>query len=145
MRSESSSHDDCFRTDAAGCMNVMKPQGIATPAPAVPNQSRHFGDRVAALAAAGRIGVTGLALPLQRARDYEGRGVSGGLGDVLLERDRELVLIGGGLGRGRGGGEGGRVVEGPAGIGKTVLLAAARDAARTQGFRVLRARGAELE
>ncbi len=37
------------------------------------------------------------------------------------------------------------MLEGPAGIGKTVLLAAARDAARGRGFRVLRGRGAELE
>jgi DNA-binding CsgD family transcriptional regulator len=37
------------------------------------------------------------------------------------------------------------VVEGPAGIGKTVLLAAARDVAGGGGFKVLRARGAELE
>ena len=37
------------------------------------------------------------------------------------------------------------VVEGPAGIGKTALLAAGRDAAEGEGFRVLRARGAELE
>ena len=37
------------------------------------------------------------------------------------------------------------VVDGPAGIGKSVLLRAARDAARGRGFRVLRARGAELE
>ncbi len=37
------------------------------------------------------------------------------------------------------------MVEGPAGIGKTVLLAASRDVAEGEGFRVLRARGAELE
>ena len=37
------------------------------------------------------------------------------------------------------------MVEGPAGIGKTVLLAAARNEAGESGFRVLRARGAELE
>ncbi len=37
------------------------------------------------------------------------------------------------------------MVEGPAGIGKTVLLAVARGAAGEEGFRVLRARGAELE
>ncbi len=37
------------------------------------------------------------------------------------------------------------MVEGPPGIGKTVLLAVARDAAEGEGFRVLRARGAELE
>src|ERR671918_71017 len=38
-----------------------------------------------------------------------------------------------------------RRVEGPAGIGKTVLLAAGWDTAERDGFRVLRARGAELE
>ena len=37
------------------------------------------------------------------------------------------------------------MVEGPAGIGKTVLLAVARDAAEGEGFRVLRACGGELE
>jgi DNA-binding CsgD family transcriptional regulator len=135
----------------------MKPQGIATPAPTAANKSlRHFGDRIAALAAEGmslrsgsaqgRTEAMGLALPvLQRARGYEGRGVSGGLGDVLLERDRQLELIEGCLGRACEARGGALVVEGPAGIGKTVLLAAARDAARARGFRVLRARGAELE
>ena len=73
------------------------------------------------------------------------RGVSGRLGDVLRERDRQLELIGGCLGRARQGRGGALMVEGPAGIGKTVLLAAARDAARSRGFRVLRARGAQLE
>src|SRR6202451_2593259 len=92
-------------------MRVMKPQGIATPAPTAANKSRrHFGDRIAALAAEGmtlrsgsaqgRTEAMGLALPvLQHARDYERRGVSGGLGDVLLERDRQLELIEGCLGR----------------------------------------------
>ena len=37
------------------------------------------------------------------------------------------------------------MVEGPAGIGKTALLAVAREVAEGEGFRVLRARGAELE
>ena len=37
------------------------------------------------------------------------------------------------------------MIEGPAGIGKTALLAAARTAAANNGMRVLRARGAELE
>ena len=64
---------------------------------------------------------------------------------LLLERDRELERIGGCLGRARQGHGGALVVEGPAGIGKTVLLAAGRDAAEGKGFRVLRARGAELE
>ncbi len=66
-------------------------------------------------------------------------------GGLLLERDRELERIGGCLGRARQGQGGALVVEGPAGIGKTVLLAAGRKLAEGQGFRVLRARGAELE
>jgi DNA-binding CsgD family transcriptional regulator len=73
------------------------------------------------------------------------RTVSGRPGDILLERDRQLERIGGCLGRARQGHGGALVVEGAAGIGKTALLAAGRDAARASGFRVLRARGAELE
>jgi DNA-binding CsgD family transcriptional regulator len=67
--------------------------------------------------------------------------------NVLLKHDRELELerIAGCLGRARQGHGSALVLEGPAGIGKTVLLAAGRDAARAEGFRVLRARGAELE
>src|ERR1700677_238901 len=127
----------------------MKSQGIATPAPAAASKSpRHFGDRIALAAegmtlrsgsAEGRTEAMGQVLPVV------GRGVSGGLGDFLLERDRQLELIGGCLGRARQGRGGALMVEGPAGIGKTVLLAAARDAARARGFRLLRARGAELE
>jgi AAA ATPase domain len=65
--------------------------------------------------------------------------------DVLLERDRELESIGGRLQDAREGHGQALVLEGPAGIGKTVLLAAGRAVAEGQGFRVLRARGAELE
>lgn len=65
--------------------------------------------------------------------------------DVLLERERELEWIGERLRRASEGQGRALVVEGPAGIGKTVLLVAARDAAQTAGFRLLRARGAELE
>ena len=64
---------------------------------------------------------------------------------LLLERDRELERIRRFLQRARQGHGGALVVEGPAGIGKTTLLAAARDTAGSEGFRVLRARGAELE
>jgi DNA-binding CsgD family transcriptional regulator len=64
---------------------------------------------------------------------------------LLLERDPELQRIAGFLQRGQQGHGGALVVEGPAGIGKTVLLAASRDVAEGEGFRVLRARGAELE
>jgi DNA-binding CsgD family transcriptional regulator len=66
-------------------------------------------------------------------------------GGLLLERDRELERIRGCLERARQGHGGALVVEGPAGIGKSVLLAAGRDLAEREGFRVLRARGAELE
>ena len=69
----------------------------------------------------------------------------GGRHGLLLERDRELERIGRCLQRAHQGHGGALVVEGPPGIGKTVLLAAARDAAGEEGFRVLRARGAELE
>jgi DNA-binding CsgD family transcriptional regulator len=64
---------------------------------------------------------------------------------LLLERDRELERIGECLQRARQGRGGALVLEGPPGIGKTVLLAVARDVAEGEGFRVLRARGAELE
>jgi len=64
---------------------------------------------------------------------------------LLLERDRQLEQIRGCLQRAREGHGKALVVEGPAGIGKTMLLAAARDLAPGEGFRVLRARGAELE
>ncbi|MBL8928079.1 MAG: AAA family ATPase [Pseudonocardia sp.] len=63
----------------------------------------------------------------------------------LLERDTEMARIAHVLTRSAGGVGGVVAVCGPAGIGKTSLLAAARDAARRQGARVLRARGAELE
>jgi DNA-binding CsgD family transcriptional regulator/transposase-like protein len=63
----------------------------------------------------------------------------------LVERDRELERIAEFLKSAQKGRGGELVVEGPAGIGKTVLLAAGRDVAVAEGFRVLRARGAELE
>ena len=63
----------------------------------------------------------------------------------LLERSEELARIESALaaaGSGRGTFV---VIEGPAGIGKTALLAAARTAAANGGMRVLRSRGTELE
>src|SRR4029077_9438813 len=62
-----------------------------------------------------------------------------------LERDWELERILRRLRLAREGRGGAVVVEGPAGIGKTVLLGRARAIAEGEGFRVLRARGAELE
>ena len=64
---------------------------------------------------------------------------------ALLERDGEVERIGQALERAREGHGSVLAVEGPAGIGKTQLLAATRAAARERGMRVLRARGAELE
>ena len=64
---------------------------------------------------------------------------------ALLERSDELAQIGSALADGREGHGRFLVVEGPAGIGKTALLAAARTAAADAGMRVLRSRGTELE
>ncbi|HSC50106.1 MAG TPA: AAA family ATPase [Gaiellaceae bacterium] len=63
----------------------------------------------------------------------------------LLERSEELARIESALSEARSGTGTLVVVEGPAGIGKTSLLAAARAAAAESGMRVLRSRGTELE
>ena len=63
----------------------------------------------------------------------------------LLERSEELARIESALAAARSGRGTFVVVEGPAGIGKTALLAAGRAAATDGGMRVLRARGTELE
>ncbi len=64
----------------------------------------------------------------------------------LLERRHELGRIEATLAEACCAGHGRFVViEGPAGIGKTTLLAAARTVAADAGMRVLRSRGAELE
>src|SRR3954447_21715253 len=66
-------------------------------------------------------------------------------GEDLLEREAELRLIGGSVGR-AGAGEGGLVVaQGHAGVGKTELLRAASELGDAAGLRVLRARGSELD
>ena len=63
----------------------------------------------------------------------------------LLDRSRELARIESALAEARSGCGRLVVVEGPAGIGKTALLAAGRTAAADRGMRVLRSRGTELE
>ena len=63
----------------------------------------------------------------------------------LLERSEELARIEAALAEARTGRGRFVVIEGPAGIGKTALLAAARTAAAEGGMRVLRSRGTELE
>jgi DNA-binding CsgD family transcriptional regulator len=65
--------------------------------------------------------------------------------EQLLERGEELARIESVLAEARAGRGTFVVIEGPAGIGKTALLATARRAAKSEGMRVLRSRGAELE
>jgi DNA-binding CsgD family transcriptional regulator/tetratricopeptide (TPR) repeat protein len=64
---------------------------------------------------------------------------------LLLERSDELARIESALDQARSGSGTFVVVEGPAGIGKTSLLAAARTMAAESGMRVLRSRATELE
>jgi DNA-binding CsgD family transcriptional regulator len=63
----------------------------------------------------------------------------------LLERDAELARLGALLGNTQAGSGSVVAVSGPAGIGKTELLAAVHRLAGDRGFRSLRARGRELE
>src|SRR5262245_32064988 len=63
----------------------------------------------------------------------------------IHERDRELATLVGALDEIPAGGGRAVVIEGAAGIGKTSLLAPARDAALERGFAVATARGTELE
>jgi len=64
---------------------------------------------------------------------------------LLLERSEELARIESALAEARSGRGTFVVIEGPAGMGKTALLAAVRTAAADGGMRVLRSRGTELE
>jgi DNA-binding CsgD family transcriptional regulator len=66
-------------------------------------------------------------------------------GPALLERTEELRRIESALARSREGSGSLLVIEGPAGIGKTAVLAAGCAAAESQGMRLLRSRGAQLE
>ena len=64
---------------------------------------------------------------------------------ALLERSDELARIESALAEARTGHGRFLVIEGPVGMGKTTLLAAARTAAAEGGIRVLRSRGTDLE
>ena len=64
---------------------------------------------------------------------------------VLLERDHELAAVSEGLALARAGAGRCLVVEGPAGIGKSALLLAARAQARDSAFDVSSGAGGELE
>lgn len=69
----------------------------------------------------------------------------GEIGVALLERERELGRIAAAIAAVQGGEGRALYVKGPAGIGKTALLDAARDLAGGAGWIVLAARGGELE
>src|SRR5690349_18705090 len=64
---------------------------------------------------------------------------------ALLERERELSTLRTLTADAAAGGSGLLVIEGPAGIGKTRLIAEARRDAARSGVNVLAARGGELE
>jgi predicted ATPase len=68
-----------------------------------------------------------------------------GPSDVVVERERELAIVGEALGEAAHGRSALVVIEGPAGIGKTRLLAEGRHFAHATGARVLVARAGELE
>lgn len=65
--------------------------------------------------------------------------------DLLVEREQELAVIEASLASARSGNGSVLLIEGPAGIGKTSLLRAARQRAADRGMAVLHARGTELE
>jgi DNA-binding CsgD family transcriptional regulator len=83
-------------------------------------------------------------LSLRGGSEFPARSVAPATGP-LLERHQELERIEAALTEARTGRGTFVVIEGPAGIGKTALLAAARTVAAESGMRVLRSRGAELE
>jgi DNA-binding CsgD family transcriptional regulator/predicted negative regulator of RcsB-dependent stress response len=64
---------------------------------------------------------------------------------ALFERDQELAALQQALAAAERGAGSRVLIEGPAGIGKSRLLAAAADLGRTRGFTVLAGRGIELE
>ena len=68
-----------------------------------------------------------------------------GPAELLLERDRELESLRSALHEAAGGGGRLALVEGPAGIGKSRLLAELRRAAQADDVLVLTPRGSELE
>ena len=65
---------------------------------------------------------------------------------LLLEREGDLVAVDAALvGARADGGGGALLIEGPAGVGKSTLLDELERRADADGFRVLRARGSEME
>jgi DNA-binding CsgD family transcriptional regulator len=68
-----------------------------------------------------------------------------GPGAPLLEREQELGALDALFGTRDGGGSGLILIEGPAGIGKSSLMAQLRERARREGVTVLAAHGSDLE
>ena len=83
-----------------------------------------------------------LSLPKQRAGQQSARIHQQ---DGLVERDREVATLTGALDDLAEGRHGLLLIEGPAGIGKTRLLAEARRLAHERSVRVLASRGSQLE
>jgi DNA-binding CsgD family transcriptional regulator len=79
------------------------------------------------------------------AEDTGARGEVTGSGDGLYERETELAVLSSALAAARSGAGGLVVIEGPAGIGKSRLLAEAGAVAEARGMTVLTARGIDLE
>ena len=67
------------------------------------------------------------------------------VGAMLLERETELAVVDDLVRRAAAGSAALAVIEGPAGIGKTQILLAARERARAAGLRELAGRGGDLE
>jgi DNA-binding CsgD family transcriptional regulator len=77
------------------------------------------------------------------AREHSSR--HGGFRRRLLERERELAIIGDGLDAARAGRGRAILIEGPPGIGKSRLAEHARASGRLEGLQALAARGSVLE
>src|SRR3954452_1796748 len=99
------------------------------------------------LAAAARVRIVDPSTIFARRGGDGGRGAGtvAAMPFVLLERDDELTALGRQLEAVRAGTGRVMVVEGPAGIGKSSLLAAVARAAEARDATVLRARGGQLE
>jgi DNA-binding CsgD family transcriptional regulator len=78
-------------------------------------------------------------------RPFSAEGATAGLDELLLERESELARLDAALDEACAGSGGIVVVEGPAGVGKSRLLLAARQGAAQRNLAVLSARGTELE
>ena len=127
--------------ERVGCHGNIDPENLAPRQPAQPPGETGFG-------CAGRDHDLPKPEPSRSAPAVTIRNVTSGDGrgaGSLLERDKEIESILLKLDAAGGGAGSLLVLEGPAGIGKTALLDAARSLAAERGFAVLSARGGLLE